>query len=687
MSLFAELQRRSVFKVGAAYLVVAWLVIQAASIAFPTFAAPAWALRAFIFVVLLGFPIALVLAWAFEITPEGVKVDAAGVGSRRVLVGAGALLALAIGWYYIGQPSYTKDDSQAHAGPRSLAVLPFASLGGDAESSGLAGGLHDTLITQLSKLKGLEVRSRTSVMKYRDWSGGLKPIADELGVTVVLEGSVQRIGNRTVVNAQLIDARTDGHLWAETFDRTGDDLFALQSDIAQKVTKALAVALTPAEQQVLTAAPTQDTEAYGLYVEALRLMNEAGNETQSAVREATQLEAARLLEAAVARDPQFATAWAMLARTYAFITWNTRELPYTEYAAKTRAAAQRAIALGPDLPEAQFAAGTVALQLDFDFPRAVRELTAAAAGMPSNDVVLSRLANAQAYNGDLDGQMATLEKALALAPNEAYLGYALCDVYLATGRVDDARAMARMIAARYPDSYRAARQPAATEVAITGDLAPLFAFVRNAGNRFRASPGPTADRFLVEYAAGDFAAALAVVDGANETARPENYPMMRAEMLRRLGRKAEADQMFAFVKAHFEKMLATPRDPYIEAIVRGQLGWVQARLGDSAGARENVAAADRLWGVKREPSDGAGVWFGLAAVQLAAGDTDAALDKLIWLAEERTAFKAGVQWTDPRFAPLHSNPRFRALMQKHGIDLKNEPFAENRAATKPNSAK
>jgi TolB-like protein/Tfp pilus assembly protein PilF len=683
MSLIAELKRRSVFKVGAAYLVVAWLAAQAAGLAFPTFEAPVWALRAFLFMLMLGFPIALVIAWAVELTPEGIKLDAAPTGNKRMLGIAAGIFALAVAWYYLGQPAVRGEAS----GPPSIAVLPFSALGGDAESSGLAGGLHDTLITQLSKIKGLEVRSRTSVMKYKDWSGGLKPIAEELGVSVVLEGSVQRVGNRTVVNAQLIDARTDAHLWAETFDRTGDDLFALQSEIAQQVTKALAVALSPAEQQALAAAPTQDTEAYALYVDAMRLMNESEAETHPSAAEALRLKSAAVFEAAVAKDPQFALAWAMLARTYATITWNTRELPYAEYAAKTRAAAQRAIALGPDLPEARLAAGTVALQLDFDFRRAVSELTAATQGMPSNTATLARLAQAKAYSGDLDGATVTYERALELEPNDVTLAYSLRTMYIAARRFDEARTLSRRLAAQFPGSYRAVRMPAQLETVAIGDIAPFVAFVRSTSGGFRASAGATADRWVVEIAAGDPAAALVALDTAHEAARPDGFRLYRAETLRLLGRDAEARQEYAVVRAWLEKMISTPRDPYIEALTRCQLGYVQARLGDVASARKNAIAADRLWGVGREPNDGADVWNDIAALHVAAGDVDAALDKLTWLADNRTAFTAGDQWTDLRFASLHANPRFRALMQKHGIDMTREPFAVNRTAAKSGAPK
>jgi tetratricopeptide (TPR) repeat protein len=319
----------------------------------------------------------------------------------------------------------------------------------------------------------------------------------------------------------------------------------------------------------------------------------------------------------------------------------------------------------------------VALQLDFDFPRAVRELTAAAQGMPSNVTAFTRLAQAQAYNRDLEGSVASYEKALALDPNGLYFSDALVSGYIALGRFDEARALARRMAAQNPGSYPAVRKPAQVELKATGDLSPLFALVRNTGDGFRASSESTADRWLAEIAAGDPTAALAVLDSAVEAARPDLFYMMRAETLRRLGRGAEAAQLLGAMRVFLEKQLAAPRDPFIEALTRVQLGFVQARLGDAAAARANAAAADRLWGVDRDPSDGADVWFGIAVVLVAVGDVDAALDKLTWLADNRTALTAGRQWTDPLLVSLHADPRFRALMQKHGVDVTREPFAEN----------
>jgi TolB-like protein/Flp pilus assembly protein TadD len=678
VSLIAELQRRSVFKVGAAYLVVAWLAAQAAGLAFPVFEAPAWALRVFIFVLALGFPVALVLAWALEVTPEGIKVEAAPTGNKRVLGTAGALGLLAVAWFLFGVPAVRMGEGGASDGPRSLAVLPFAALGSDAESTGLAGGLHDTLITQLSRIKGLEVRSRTSVMKYKDWSGGLKPIAEELGVAVVLEGSVQRIGNRTVVNAQLIDARTDAHLWAETIDRSGDDLFALQADIAQRVAKALEIALSPAETQALTVAPTEDKEAYALFVEGMRVLNESGRGLNEQMREAMRLQAASVFEAAVARDPQFALAWATLARVYASIAWDTRVLSYAEYAAKTRAAAERAVALGPTLPEARMARGTVALQLEFDFPRAVQELTAAAEGMPSSAEVHERLGLALLYSGRWQDAAQAYERALALDPSGAYYYTGVRDALIGLRRFDDARALAKRVAVSLPGDYDAARQPAIVEAWASGDISPLLAFVRSASAGFRAHPAATFDQWYAAYVTGDFAAALAVLDRSIDIARPDEFDLVRADSLMKLGRVDEAKAHYAQTRDARLKELASPRDPYVEALSRVRLAYALAQLGDARAARENAAAADRLWGVARDPADGSRVWFQIAQVHVALGDHDEALRIITHLVEESSFLPAGRLWMEERFAELHADPRFIALMKKHGVDTSNEPFAFNR---------
>ena len=229
---FAELKRRKVFRVGAAYLVAAWLVVQAASIGFPAFDAPPWVLRIFILVALLGFPIAVVMAWVFDLTPEGVKLDADPSGSKRLFAVAALLIVLALGWYFYGQPSYRKGDvtTPSIADKKSIAVLPFDNLSRDPDNAYFCEGVQDEILTRLAKVADLKVISRTSTQHFKSTPDNLPQIAKQLGVAHILEGSVQKAGEEVRVNVQLINALTDAHLWADTYDRKLTDIFAVESD-------------------------------------------------------------------------------------------------------------------------------------------------------------------------------------------------------------------------------------------------------------------------------------------------------------------------------------------------------------------------------------------------------------------------------------------------------------------------
>src|SRR5438128_1609459 len=248
---FAELRRRNVYKVAVAYAVVAWLLIQAASILFPTFEAPAWIMKVFVAIVALGLPIALVVAWAFESTSKGIErtmvADALHRQSRGrawiYIVIIGALLSVAL--FFLGRcsarnsvtPQQDAIWARAHpAADKSIAVLPFDNLSRDPDNAYFAEGVQDEILTDLAKVADLKVISRTSVTQYKNAAArNLREIAQQLGVAHLLEGSVQRAGGKVRVNAQLIDARTDGHQWAQSFDRDIADVFAIQSEIAKAI--------------------------------------------------------------------------------------------------------------------------------------------------------------------------------------------------------------------------------------------------------------------------------------------------------------------------------------------------------------------------------------------------------------------------------------------------------------------
>ena len=392
MSLIAELKRRSVFKVGAAYLVVGWLVVQAASIALPAFEAPAWALRAFILLVLLGFPIALVLAWSFDITPEGVKVDPTGTGTKRVFTAAAILAALALGWFMRGGVS-GGGDFDAPLGPASTAVLPFINMSSDKENEYFSDGLTETLLHKLAQVPELKVAARTSSFAFKGKQQDIRSIGRELGVATVMEGSVQRAGDTLRITAQLVRTADGSHLWSRNYDRTLADLFAIQDEIAGAVAEALIGALVPEAKAAIAAGGTQDLAAYDLYTKAL---------ARRAVNSFDSLkEAEALLKQAIERDPKFVDA--MLAQC-----WNWVSM-----------------------------AGTGIITLDAAQARIDQMLDrveALAPGEPSALVLRGVRAN---QRGEGESARALFERGIALAPADAHLLMAYA-INLDTNKPDEA---------------------------------------------------------------------------------------------------------------------------------------------------------------------------------------------------------------------------------------------------------
>ena len=349
---FFELKRRKVFKVGAAYLIVAWLAVQAASIGFPAFDAPPWALRIFILIALLGFPIAVVMAWVFDITREGVKLDVGASGGKGLFAVAALLIVLALGWYFYGQPSFRKGDvaTPTAADPNSIAVLPFANISGKADENYFSDGMTEELLNVLAKVPQLKVVARTSVFQFKDKGGDIREIGRKLGVTNIVEGSVRRDGPEVRITAQLVRVADGFHIWSETYDRKLESVFALQDQIARRIADALKVSLglsTP----VAARAPI-DPEAYDEYLKGRALLRKR-NDLPTAIAH---------FKKAVAKAPEFAAGWSSLSLTYEVSFWYIKMTSATQadFLAQEAAAAQRAATLEPDAAATEHALGNVA---------------------------------------------------------------------------------------------------------------------------------------------------------------------------------------------------------------------------------------------------------------------------------------------------------------------------------------
>src|SRR5438876_5179884 len=266
---FEEVKRRKVYRVAAAYIIGAGGTIQLASAACPAWELPNWTLRLVIVLLLVGFPIALILAWAFDVTLQGIRatpsVAAPRTHRRRnviMLVATGVIVSAIAGFFLLPRIS------SAHKIDKSIAVLPFENLSDEKENAYFADGIQDDVLTNLSKIGDLKVISRTSVMPYRGKASNVREIGKALGVSNILEGSVRRSGNKVRVNVQLIDANTDEHIWANDYDRDVTDVFAIQSDLAQKITDALQAKLSSAEKSRIERKPTENGEAYLAFVQA-----------------------------------------------------------------------------------------------------------------------------------------------------------------------------------------------------------------------------------------------------------------------------------------------------------------------------------------------------------------------------------------------------------------------------------
>src|SRR5213596_2431228 len=458
---FEELQRRKVYRVAAAYIIAAGFIIQIGSAVFPAWDLPNWTLRLVVVLLLIGFPIALILAWAYDVTPQGIQVTKAppGVHRRRniiTLIIAGLAISAVAGFFLFPRASGRNVD-------KSIAVLPFQSLSDEKENAYFAEGIQDDILTNLSKIGDLKVISRMSVMSYRgDAVRNAREIGKALGVATLLEGSVRRIGNRVRVNVQLIDASNDEHIWAEDYDRDLTDVFAIQTDLAQKIASALQAKLSPNEKARLDQRPTQNPDAYLLFVQAHDWANRAE------MFHDTSLKAEPLFEQAIKLDPNFAAAFAGLSMAESWVYHSFDPLPSRRE--KARLTAEEALRLQPDLPEAHLALGFSYYYCDRDYERALAEFDIARRGLPNESQAYLAIGSIQRRQGKWMESTANLEKAATLDPKNTSVLINLCFSYMAQRDYENADKIADRVLAASPQSFQARALKGFMATQLKGDL-------------------------------------------------------------------------------------------------------------------------------------------------------------------------------------------------------------------------
>jgi TolB-like protein/Tfp pilus assembly protein PilF len=442
---FGELRRRNVYKVAVAYAIVGWLLVQVATQVFPFLEIPTWVVRLVIALVAIGFPIALVIAWAFELTPEGIKrtEDADLAASARpprkhawifvVIVGA----AFSIGLFFIGR--YTeRNSSSASPGElpaKSIAVLPFDNLSRDPDNAYFAEGVQDEILTRLAKVADLKVISRTSTQHFKSSPGNLPEIARQLGVAYILEGSVQKAGDAVRVNVQLIKATSDAHLWADTFDRKLTDIFAIESEIAKSIADALQAKLSSSAEQVLASRPTDNPEAHELYLKGRYFWNRRTG--------ANLQKAAEYFEQAIAKDPKYALAYSGLADCHVLLpvypelgTYPRDEMP------KALAAAHKAVELDDSLAEARTSLAR-ALASDLQLSAAMPEFKRAIELNPSYATAHQWFGECLQSQGRVEEGLAELKRAQALDPLSLIINSLVGFALDTTGKSNEAIAQLR----------------------------------------------------------------------------------------------------------------------------------------------------------------------------------------------------------------------------------------------------
>ena len=681
-SFFGELKRRNVYKVGVAYAVVGWLIAQIATQIFPFLEIPNWAIRLVILVIVIGFPIALIVAWAFELTPEGIKrtEDAGLAASVRpprkhtwvVVVIAGA--ALSVGLFLFGRysaqtprqvatPAPTEPAAASTIPKKSIAVLPFENLSDDKDAAYFADGIQDEILTKLASIADLKVISRTSTAKYKSKPEDLKTVSQQLGVATVLEGSVQKARDKVRVNVQLIDARADSHLWAKTYDRDLADVFAIQSEVAQEIADSLQAKLSPAEASKVASAPANDTQAYDFFLKGefeQRIAN-------SNFRPEAFDQAARWYKEAIARDPNFALAIAQLAICQLRRHWLTDPLTDAEVMEAGRLAKQ-AVTLAPDLTEAHVALGLFYYYGFRDYEPALTEFRRAIELQPNNALALSFVAFVHRRQGKWDLTLDELKRSIDLNPRDAYTIGGLAETYVFLRRWRDSEEAARKALTIDPHEATSMRMLLLSSLNVTGNaqepLRLLATFpsddllLPNTG-MFDMVIGTRGETFVL---ARDFKAALEACDvGAIATANQWQRSAAKAG-IRLLAGDPRAAQIDA-EKAR-DLLEARLREHRQDFRALRALSWVYLALDRKADAIKIAQQTLELLPPEKDAVLGSGNLAALAEIQAQTGADKAAVEnlkKLLSIPAGETISIARLK-IDPVWDPIRNDPGFQQLL-------------------------
>jgi TolB-like protein/Flp pilus assembly protein TadD len=639
---FGELKRRKVYRVAVAYAVGAWLVIQIATQTFPFLEIPNWAVRLVIVLVVAGFPVALILAWAFDLTAQGIKRTDDLVPERK---------------------------SSTKIPDKSIAVLPFENLSDDQENAYFADGVQDDILSNLAKLADLKVISRTSVRQYRGSERNLREIGAALGVAHILEGTVRRSGNRVRINAQLINAHTDAHIWADSFDREATDLFALQSELAEKIAAALQANLSPREKASMQVHPTAHLDAYDLYLRARDLFrwSGAGDPRENGEK------ALQLLDQAINRDPQFALAYSLASRFHNELYWFGFDKTRARLA-KAKSAVDTALRLHPELGDAHLALAYHYYYGYRDYGRAHTELAIALRATPNDAEVWDGMGAVNRREGHWEDAVANFERARQLDPHNAAVIWNLAETYLSLCRFEEAEKTFDQGLTNNPQARLFSLACGAIDLKRDGNTEPLCAALKKLPPDFDPGGAVATVAIRMNLMERDYSGAARWLESSTRdllndaglggmAASIDGYSFPRtwyAGLIAHGKGETEAAQR-AFAKAR-ETVQADLRQWPDDAKTNMMLALVDAALGRKDAAIKEARRAVELLPVAQDAFDGPTIATNLAVVYAQVGEHDLALQELTSLLEIPNGPTRGMLRVEPEWDSLRNDPRFQKLL-------------------------
>jgi len=672
----AELKRRNVYRAAVAYGVVAWFLTQLTTQVFPFFEIPNSAVRFVVIALVVGFPIAMLLSWLYELTPEGIvrTEDLDPAQARSVQRASGRILdfiiigvlLLVIAMMIVGQRPFYRQTG-ASISQKSIAVLPFENLSEDKENAYFTDGVQDEILTYLTKIADLKVISRTSVLQYKSGvARNLREIAQQLGVANVVEGSVQRSGNRVRVNAQLVDARTDAHLWALTYDRDLADVFAIQSEIAKAIADQLQAKLSPNEKKAIEQPPTTDLAAFDLYSRAKSLLLTAGF---SATADPDRRKAIELLDEAVKRDPSFFDAYCQLAYAHEQLYAISGFDHTPARLALAEAAVQAATRLRPDAAETHLARAQYLYNGLRDYAGALAELEIARRALPNDPRLFELTGYILRRRGQQEEGLRNLERAVELDPRNFYTLQQIGLSYQTLGRFAEAIAALDRALAIVPDNAETRANRGLWNICWKADTRPLHQTIDAI---LAQGPGAIASAadiwFFCALAERDPAAAerALVAMGDNSCWVDDTIQLSRSFgeglLARMIKDEARARTAFEAARAQQEKIVQAQPD-YGPALC--VLGLIDAALGRKDLALDEGRRAIALTPLEKDVSNGSLVLQYFAITAAWAGDKELALQQLEAGLRAPTAslmLSYGALKLFPVWDPLRGDPRFEKIV-------------------------